>query len=199
MDADSLTAQLPPETCLVQAEQVHGSSAAVVGRGEPSRILAGCDALLTEVPGVALVVRTADCLPVFFADPQRPAVGLAHVGWRGVVGALLVRVVAAFRHAYQSPPEALRVAIGPGIRACCYDVGPEFAQWFGSSVQVRGNRRTCDLVGAAMEQLVRCGVPAQRIVDTGSCTACDTERWFSFRREGESTGRLRSLIMIPNR
>ncbi|OGX28507.1 MAG: hypothetical protein A3B78_00190 [Omnitrophica WOR_2 bacterium RIFCSPHIGHO2_02_FULL_67_20] len=178
------------------AEQVHGSSVAVVGSRRGRSPIPGADALVTNVPGVALLVRTADCLPVFFADPARRAVGLAHAGWRGLAAGLPARVVAAMRRAYRTPPGELAVAIGPAIRACCYEVGPEFEARFGPFVQTRGSRRTCDLIGAAVEQLRRCGVRPERIVDSRACTACDTQRWFSLRREGPSTGRLTSMIVV---
>jgi YfiH family protein len=156
----------------------------------------GCDALLTHAAGTALLVRTADCLPLFFAEPRRGVVGLAHAGWRGLAASLPARVVAAFRHLYHVPAEALAVAIGPAIRACCYEVGPEFAERFGPFVQQRGGRRTCDLIGAAREALRRCGVRPDRVTDTGACTACDVRRWFSLRREGPATGRLTSIILL---
>lgn len=190
-----LLAHLRPSG-VVEAEQVHGSSLAMV-ECVPREPIAGCDALLTGVPGVALVIRTADCLPIFFADSSRGIIGLAHVGWRGLARALVVRMVTAFRHAYHSRPEDLRVAIGPGIRACCYTVGPEFAERFGPFVEERDGRRTFDLADAAIAQLQAAGVRPARIADCQRCTACDPERWFSLRREGDGTGRLRSFIMVP--
>jgi YfiH family protein len=188
---------LPSSVTAVGAEQVHGGSVAMIGRsGSSTQTVPGCDALLTSLPGVTLLVRTADCLPIFFADLSRGIVGIAHAGWRGLAVSLPARVVAAFRHGYHSQAEALHVAIGPAIRACCYEVGPEFAARFGPFVQDRGTRRTCDLVGVAMDQLRRCGVRPDHVVDTQHCTACEAQHWFSLRREGPSTGRLTSAIML---
>ena len=178
------------------AEQVHGGSVAVVGSARERGPLAGADALVTDLPGVALAIRTADCLPVFFADPSRRAVGLAHAGWRGLAAGITARVVTAMRRSFQSRARELHVAIGPAIRSCCYEVGPEFDARFGPHVQERGGRRTCDLIEAAVAQLTACGVRPERITDTQLCTACDTQRWFSLRREGPATGRLSSLIAI---
>ena len=181
----------------VSAEQTHGSSIAIIGtRAAPPAPVPGCDALLTDVPGVTLLIRTADCLPILFADPSRRVVGIAHAGWRGLAASLPARVVSMLRHAYQSQPDALHAAIGPAIRPCCYEVGPEFAQRFGSFVRGQDGRRTCDLIGAATEQLVRCGMRPDRILDTHRCTACETDEWFSLRREGPDTGRLTSFIML---
>ncbi len=195
--AEALIGRLGQSPTAVRAEQVHGGSWAAVGaaRGMADPV-PGCDALLTQMPGVALLVRTADCLPIFFADATRGAVGLAHAGWRGLAAQLPARMVAAFRRVYHSPPEALTVAIGPAIRACCYEVGEEFDRRFGSHVQRRQGRRMCDLIAVAREQLQRCGIAPSRIADSERCTACEPQRWFSLRREGPQTGRLVSVIML---
>lgn len=178
------------------AEQVHAGSVAAIGSAREREPLAGADALITDVPGLALAIRTADCLPVFFADPNRRAVGLAHAGWRGIAAGLPARVVTAMRRSFQSRAHELHVAIGPAIRRCCYEVGAEFEARFQPHVRQRDGRRTCDLIEAATAQLTACGVRPERIVDTQACTACDTQRWFSLRREGPATGRLTSLIVI---
>ncbi len=181
----------------VGAEQVHGGSVAVVERYEENAAtVPGCDALLTRVPGLALTVRSADCLPIFFADPARGVIGIAHAGWRGLSVSLPTRIVSAFRHAYHTRASELRVALGPAIRACCYEVGPEFAARFGPFVREHGGRRTCDLIGVARAQLLACGIRPDHILDSERCTACDTHRWFSLRREGPDTGRLTSLIVL---
>lgn len=192
-----LVQQLPPSTQVVSAEQVHGAGIAIVEQAAcEERVIAGCDALITSMAGVALLIRTADCLPMFFADPARGIIGLAHAGWRGLAQHLPARVVGAFRRAYQVPSEALEVAIGPAIRACCYEVGPEFESRFPGFVQSQEGRRRCDLIGAAVAQLRQAGVRASRIADVERCTACEPPQWFSLRREGPSTGRLTSLIAL---
>lgn len=161
-------------------------------------VIAGCDALLTSVPRLALLVCSADCLPVFFTDTSRGVVGIAHAGWRGLAMNILARMIAAFHHVYHSRPDDLNVAIGPSIRSCCYEVGPEFAERFGAFVRVQNSRRTCDLIGVAMNQLTRCGVRPTRIVDSQHCTACEPARWYSLRREGQAAGRMTSLIMLKS-
>jgi len=185
-----------PAAAWVQAEQVHGGSVAVVERRAPAEPIPGCDALLTRWSNTALLIRTADCLPLFVCDPTRGAVGLAHLGWRGLRADLPQRLVAAFQHAVHSDPQDLIVALGPGIRACCYEVGAEFSEWFGPFVRTEGGRRVCDLAGAAMQQVRCAGVPAARILDCQHCTACEIDRWHSIRREGSGAGRLLSFIAL---
>jgi YfiH family protein len=196
-DRDTFLRQFTPSIGTAEAEQVHGGSVAVVRRSEVSaQFIAGCDALVTDAAGLILLIRTADCLPVFFAAPGRGAVGLAHAGWRGLSAELLRRVLAAFHHAFQILPQELSVAIGPAIRECCYEVGPEFEPRFGPFVRMREGRRTCDLVGVAVDQLRSSGVRPDWIMDAKRCTACESGRWFSLRREGRETGRLLSAIMV---
>ena len=179
----------------VEAEQVHGASLAAVERSSsPPDAVSGCDALVTQTPDLGLVIRSADCLPIFLWDPIRRVVGVAHAGWRGVARQLPGRLVAFVQRHYRSRPRELWFAIGPSVRACCYEVGPEFEKPFGPFLQRQGGRLTCDLVACAMQQLIRAGVAAGRILDTGSCTACETDRWFSLRKEGERGGRLLSFI-----
>ncbi len=180
----------------VEAEQVHGAGISVIGRTRAREPLPGCDALVTEVPGTALLVRTADCLPLLIADPRRGVIAIAHAGWRGLAASLPARLVAALRHSAQSRPDELHVAIGPAIHACCYEVRPECAGRFGRFVREAQGRLMCDLIGVAIEELVRSGVRPERIVDSGQCTACDLGRWCSVRREGGATGRLMSFIMM---
>ncbi len=197
IDLAGLIRSLEFQVITVAAEQVHGGSVAVIEQaGDATTAVPGCDALLTDVAGLALLVRTADCLPMFFADPGRRVIGIAHVGWRGLAASLPVRVVAAFRHTYHTQASELQVAIGPAIRACCYEVGPEFVARFGPFVREQGGRRTCDLVGVARAQLLQCGVRTERVLDSRRCTACETQHWFSLRREGQATGRLTSLIVM---
>ena len=120
---------------LVLAEQIHGASlAAIETTDPPANPIAGCDGLTTRVRGLALVIRTADCLPIVVWDPIQEVVGLIHAGWRGLVSRLPMRVVSFVQRVYHSRPQDLWVGIGPAIRSCCYEVGKEFEPRFGSFV-----------------------------------------------------------------
>lgn len=195
----------PPEWLLqrldplarVDADQVHGAGVAAIGPaasvGGP---IPGCDSLITMSPRVALLARSADCLPLFMVDPMRRAVGLAHVGWRGVWRQLPLRTVLGLQDLYGCEPGWARALIGPGIRVCCYEVGPDVAALLAPHVRTARGRRMGDLVAATRAQLERAGVPASQILDSGACTCCDSDRWFSRRRDGADTGRMVSAIML---
>lgn len=179
---------------LVTADQVHGVSIAAVD--VPSASLTGCDALVTQTVGLGLAIRSADCLPLFLWDPVQQVAGLAHAGWRGLAGQLPPRLISFVHQRYHCHPEDLWIGLGPSIRACCYDVGPAFEARLAPWVQVEGGRRTCDLIACAIAQLLEAGVRPGRTLDSGICTACEPDRWFSVRRDGESCARHVSFIVM---
>jgi hypothetical protein len=154
---------------------------------------AGCvgegDALLTAQLGVALSIRTADCFPILLADPEHRAVAAIHAGWRGTAAGIVGETVARMRSAYGARPEALYAAIGPGIGACCYEVGAEVARRFGRETAGR-----LDLAAENRKQLLAAGVPEALVDFVGGCTCCDAGRFYSYRREGERAGRMISFI-----
>ncbi|MBI3087519.1 MAG: polyphenol oxidase family protein [Candidatus Omnitrophica bacterium] len=213
---DALRAQLPSIRRFVLAEQVHGAGLTSIETPQPPlERIPGCDALTTSLPGAALVIQTADCLPLYVWDPGQQIAALAHVGWRGLAAQLPVRLVSFLGTRYQSRPERLRAAWGPAIRACCYEVGQEFDARFPAWIRHDGTRRTMDLIGCAAAQLRAAGIRAGRITDAGVCTACDspgerrgvilserseskgdTARWHSVRRGAQPEERLLSFIAI---
>lgn len=95
----------------------------------PKSALAG-DGMVTDVPGLLLAVQTADCLPVLLVDPEHRAVGVFHAGWRGTLARIVEKGVGVMRQRYGSDPRRLLAALGPGIHACCYEVGSEVRERF---------------------------------------------------------------------
>lgn len=171
---------------------VHGTTAGTVTGYEPLQeghgLFPQCDALVTAVPAIALTVTAADCLPVFFFDPEQRVIGLAHAGWRGLTAHesdVLTETVRALVR-LGAAAECVGVAIGPSVGPCHYAVDDErralFAKRFGAEV-VRGN--AVDLRQAAVAALTRCGVPRSRIAAEPPCTACEATRFFSRRIDGK--------------
>jgi polyphenol oxidase len=149
------------------------------------------DALITDRPGVALSIRTADCFPILLADPERRAVAAIHAGWRGTEQGIVGRTIDAMCSDFDTSPGQIVAAIGPGIGVCCYEVGEDVAQRFG----LKGAGRL-DLAAVNREQLNRAGVPASRIDTLGHCTRCESELFHSYRRDREQAGRMISFIRI---
>ena len=118
-----------PDTAVI-SHQVHGSSVVVVTGGQRGRRLDSCDGLVTDEPGIVLLQRHADCVPILLYDPKRPAIGVAHAGWRGTLAGMAAELVRAMCEAFGSRPGDLIAAIGPSIGPCCYDVGEEVQRGF---------------------------------------------------------------------
>jgi hypothetical protein len=97
----------------------------------PKEPLVG-DGLITSIPGVLLAIQTADCLPIILIDTKQRAVGVFHAGWRGTVKRIVEKGLGEMRRYFGTLPRDIKAAIGPGIHACCYDVGPEVRQQFES-------------------------------------------------------------------
>jgi polyphenol oxidase len=156
--------------------QVHGTDVrrAVAGARQDR-----ADGLWADEPGVPMLAMTADCLPVAVArtNGDEPALGILHVGWRGLAAGVVANGVAAVGG-------RVAAAIGPAIGPCCYDVGPEVAALFDADL-VRGGK--LDLWAAAERALRAAGV--EHIERTDVCTACNPELFFSHRRDEGVTGR----------
>lgn len=190
--------ELDPERATL-GFQVHGADVrAITAPTRPGRFtgaLSGWpegDALVTDRPGIALVVLGADCLPVLLWRTDAPGVAAAHAGWRGLVGGVLANAVAAL-----GDPAATAAAIGPGVGPCCYPVDASlrrtFADRFGAATVVGAS---VDLSRAARIALQAAGVPEEAITSTGDCTSCDAVRFYSYRRDGAQTGRQGGVIAI---
>jgi len=188
---------------LVCCQQVHADNINYIkeeycGRGALSRedSLPQTDGMLTDKPDVALAVFTADCLPVFLYDPRRPAIGLVHAGWRGTRLGIASKAVSMMRDRFDSRPLDLRAGFGPAIRKCCYEVGGEFGGFFDCGLSPSNNRYYLDLIGLNRKQLLEAGLRQENISDCGICSSCSNREFFSFRREGDSCGRMISVAML---
>ena len=188
---------------LVCLEQVHGAGIVKVGAQDAGRgaslhseSIKGSDASLTDERGIVLAIRTADCAPLFFMDKRHRAIGMAHVGWRGASERLASKLVQAFRRQFLSKPSDLIVGIGPMIRSCCYQVGPEFRDVFGSFVTERDQHYYFDLVGWICEELRAEGIEAKQIHDSLLCTSCYNKEFPSYRKEGAKVRHMWSILML---
>ena len=156
------------------------------GFAEPGAELEKVDGHVTSVPGVALLVLVADCLPVALAAPGR--VAMLHCGWRGLAGGIVERAVSGFDEA----PEAV---IGPGIGACCYEVGEEVLSAF-RDLRGVADGRMLDLRAVASQKLKAAGVQQVHHVGVDACTSCRADLFFSHRRDGPETGRQAGLVWL---
>ena len=160
-----------------------------------------CDGLITNVPGIALNVFTADCTPILYHDPVTGAVGAAHAGWRGTAAGIAGKTVQAMVAAYGCNPEDIRAAIGPHIGPCCFetdrDVPDAMVAALGEDalayIEKRGNKYYLDLTQINSAFLRRAGV--QYIESCPDCTACQPDRFWSYRRAGANRGSQGAIIV----
>ena len=175
-------------------KQVHGTRIERIDRGssgsgylDPAGALTATDGLVTDEPGVALAVLTADCVPVALADPIAGRLAVVHAGWKGIAAGIVSEAVALFDH----PTETI-AAIGPAIGPDHYEVGDDVARAVGAAcptgavIRREGTRLLLDLSASIASILEEAGV--RSIARTRRCTACETDRYYSYRRDGV-TGR----------
>jgi YfiH family protein len=180
--------------------QVHGANLERVGPEragagftDPSSAFDRTDGLITSDAGMALAILTADCFPVVLADPPRGTLAVVHAGWRGIAAGIIGKAVATF-----ADPGSVQAAVGPGIGVDHYEVGEDVASAVTAGaetdavVRTHGGRVHLDL-GATVERSLR--VRGIRHIETaGVCTACEQDRFFSYRRDG-LTGRQALIAM----
>ena len=196
---------------VVTAHQVHGCRVARVGTEQRGTVVPDTDGLITSQPGVALLLRFADCVPVLLYAPSRHAIGLAHAGWRGVVAGVVPATLAAMRQAFGCDAGEVVAALGPAIGPCCYQVGEDVGDQVTRAVgcgdgllpvksrvlrQDRpGDGLYLDLPGAVRCQLLSAGVKS--IETSGLCTSCHRDEFFSHRAERGCTGRFAAVLALP--
>ncbi len=175
--------------------QVHGADVhridAPASFGRFTGELAGWrdgDGLVTAAADLPLMVLGADCLPVLLWRTDGSQVGAVHAGWRGLVAGIL-------RNAVTMLGGEVAAAVGPAVRPCCYPVDDDlratFADRFGAATVVD---RAVDLAAGARVELTDAGVDPTHITVAEACTSCDAERFYSYRRDGEHTGRQAGII-----
>ncbi|MBB6729634.1 peptidoglycan editing factor PgeF [Cohnella zeiphila] len=195
------------------AEQVHGNRVHVVtaadrGRGRLDRASAvqGTDALITNEPDVLLVMYFADCVPLYFLDPETGALGLAHAGWKGTVADVAGETVRAMERTFGTKPADLLAAIGPSIGVCCYEVDEAVLRHVRPLAEraetedgtfftpVENGRAKLNLKEINRHLMIKAGILPSRIELTTWCTGCRTDLFFSHRMENGATGRMMSWL-----
>ncbi len=188
-------------------KQVHGSGVEIL-RDYPSRsrMLGRVenDACVTDFSGLVLTVLTADCLPILMVDPKRKVVAAVHAGWRSTVLGISRLAVEKMVDSFGSDPKDIVVALGPAIGPCCYEVGLDVI----SSVKkafpfserylfdIREGHANLDLAGLNSHILAESGISEKNIWLSGLCTSCHPDLFYSYRRDGEGTGRMMNAIVL---
>jgi hypothetical protein len=157
---------------LIAAQQVHADKIAIIDRSiDRDTEFAGCDGLITNRKRIALGIHVADCAAVYIIDPKTPAIGLVHSGKKGTELAIASKAIEKMGEQFGSNPADLIVQLSPCIRPPHYEI---------------------DFAAEIVEQLRTAGV--KQIHDSGVCTACDIDRYYSYRAEKGKTGRMLALL-----
>ncbi|MBN1120402.1 MAG: peptidoglycan editing factor PgeF [Anaerolineae bacterium] len=183
--------------------QVHSARVIVARRDVPQEYPPEqADGIITADPGVMLMMRFADCVPMIFFDPRKRVVGLAHAGWRGTIAGIGPATVNAMVAEFRCNPQDIIVGIGPSIGPCCYEVGPEvtaqvretFIDGDNYIFSVNGSGAHLDLWKANQYDIQAVGV--RKIEVAGLCTVCHRHEFFSHRAEAGRTGRFGAVVML---
>ncbi|MEC0090162.1 peptidoglycan editing factor PgeF [Paenibacillus macquariensis] len=197
-------------------EQVHSNHVEIVhledkGRGNIDRSSAfqNTDGLLTNVPGILLTSFYADCVPLYFYDPMKQVIGLAHAGWKGTVSRIASTMVDKMVQEYGSQIHDIRAAIGPSIGSCCYEVDDKVmlsvydlekdvlgnstysASWY---LKKNNGKSMLNLKEMNRQIMMKAGIMPSHIECTTYCTSCRNDLFFSYRKDGGTTGRMASWL-----
>lgn len=174
---------------IILAEQIHGNKVAVLTDGK-KRYLKQSDGIITDRQ-LTLGIRTADCLPVFFYDPQKKIIAAIHAGWKGLFSGIIKNAVSIMKK-LGGDAAKIKVAVGPHIQICCYNVPEERIRKFKKYGNI-SNKQFLDLGKIALQQLQTAGILAENIDISKICTSCDLNFW-SFRRDKQMVGRMINII-----
>lgn len=167
--------------------------------GPAMRDNATADVLLTQQAGCAVSVRTADCTPILLVDPKTGIAAAVHAGWRGTAKRI-VRQAVTVMQSHGSRPEHILASLGPCIGPCCFSIGEETTAALMASCDDAGyyiHANTADLAGINALQLQQAGVSKAHIESIRACTACDNKHFFSYRRDGDKSGRHLAIVAMP--
>lgn len=190
--------------------QVHGTFVRPVTSADAREsfdpLPCACDGLVTDEPGLGLIIFIADCIPLLLHDPERGVIAAVHAGWRGSVGDIAGKAVQAMT-ALGAAPAHIRAAIGPGISRCCFETGPEVPEAVMAVLGREGReyiddpgRETdkffVDLKGVNRALLIRAGVEPDNIAVSDECTMCRPDKYWSHRHTGGLRGSQAAVIAL---
>lgn len=199
---------------IVTCNQCHTSNVRIVSKEERGsgiffpRDDAPMDGLITNEPNVVLATSHADCVPLYFLDPVKKVIGLAHSGWKGTVSYIGREVVEKMEESFGCHAEDMIAAIGPSICKDCYEVSEDVATQFKFAFddkfhneileRKRNNKYQLDLWKANQIVLMKAGILPKNIITTDICTCCNTKTLFSHRGSGGKRGNMMAFLMLKD-
>ncbi len=195
------------QNSLLTVRQTHGSDILLIDEHNDDLshfATIEADAIITDQPGIMIAVTVADCAPILLMDPEKKVIAAVHAGWKGSAMALAGKTVEWMHAIFGSDPAAIKAAIGPCIKSCCYEVDLPVRQAFSQSgiewdkvaVENGNGRWRLDMAEANRAILLKTGVREESIQFSDLCVSCHRELFFSYRRDGVDTGRQAGFIML---
>jgi YfiH family protein len=178
--------------------QTHSCNIEIVTEQNKSSDFQNVDALITNTPHLLIGVLSADCVPVLLVDPIKNVIACIHAGWRGTVAEIVKHTILKMHNEFGSIAGDVIAGIGPSISAANYEVGEDVAIYFrDTSKQKKSNGKSCiDLWIENKSQLLEAGVREENISISEQCTYSNSDTFYSARRDGISTGRMASVIVL---
>ena len=190
--------------------QVHGGAVRCITtadvKGDPyDKVGYEADGLMTDLPGVTLLVYTADCIPILFYDPVRRVAAAVHAGWRGTAAGIASQAVERMRDVYGCRPGDILAAIGPGIGPDCFETHEDVPNAMTAAlstavlqhIKIKANGKfSVDLKGINAMRLEQAGLEAGHIAVSPLCTACHPDLFWSHRSLGTSRGSMAAAIQL---
>ena len=197
---------------MVLSDQTHTTNVRVITEEDRGKGIlkpqdySDVDGMITNVPGIVLVTSYADCVPLYFVDPVRKAIGLSHSGWKGTVGHIGQKTVWKMHEVYGSEPKDIVAAIGPSICQSCYEVSDDVAEAFRANFTAdeaadilldKGNGKyQLDLWKANWYLLTDAGILPEHLSVTDLCTACHPDLLWSHRKTNGQRGGLSAFLSL---
>jgi YfiH family protein len=191
----------------VMVNQCHGTDLLVIDEPNPDYAhfqKLECDGIITNQAQVMIAVGVADCLPILLLDPVKRVIAALHAGWKGTAGNIAAKGVESLVKIFDSNKSDILAALGPAIGPCCYEVDEPVKRAFAAAgvawslcaEETASGKWRLDLAAANREQLLSAGLPEENIETAGQCVCCQSDWFFSYRRDGGETGRQAGFIML---
>lgn len=193
-----------PRQKIVEANQVHGNNIVTIDQSQEYSgdyiKIPSCDGLITQRTDIALMIKTADCIPLMIYDSKKKVVIAIHAGWRGLVKNIHKKAINILKNQYKSDPNNLHVYIGPSIKKCCYSFVEKPSQinkkpW-NKYIRHHNNLWYIDLQGYLINSLINADILETNIVDSGFCTYHQDKQFYSHLRHKNKSDTSGSMVTI---
>ncbi len=173
------------ENSIIRAGLINGTNVARVFK-DGEKNIPETDGLVTDEKEILLTITMADCFPIYFFDPNKKVIGIAHAGWRGITGGTIKNTIEKMNNEFGANPENILIGIGPGIQKCHFEIGKEVLfnfEKYPEAILKKDGKIFVELEKIIFIKLLQNGILEKNIEASGECTFCESEKYFSARRE----------------